>query len=291
MNRIQKKCMIVSAGIHLLLAMMLIFGPGFFGGKPENSPPVLTFVALKTTDDGSSGGGDNTVKNPPALGTSTEPPLAPVVNPPTPVVPPPAEPPPQRIERATPPVPRDPPRVNNTPRIEPSPVRQPTHTREIIPDLTVKTSSSAEARAKREAQLRAEATARAEREKRIAGLLRSASTGVRTGVAGSTEIKLAGPGGGGVPYGNFLSAVEKIYYDAWTPAGASDSTVSATITIARDGTILSAHITDGSGNAALDDSVQNTLNRVKAVPPLPESETRDSRTVTIKFDPETKSAG
>jgi len=286
MNRLQKKCMIVSAGIHLLLAVMLIFGPGFLAGhSKDNSPPVLTFIALKTTDDAASGGGDNTVKAPPALGPNTEPPVTP-----TPVVAPPVEPTPQKIEKPPTPVVKEVPRANDTPKIDMTAVKPAPRKREINVDTTVVTSSSAEAKAKREAQAKAAAAAAAAEKKRIANAFRSATTGIKTGVAGSTEIRLQGPGGGGVPYGNFFSALEKIYYDAWTPPPGADSTVSVTITIARDGTIISAHITDGSDNAALDSSVQKTLDRVKAVPPLPETETRDSRTVTMKFDPGIKSA-
>jgi TonB family protein len=300
MNRIQKKCMIVSAGIHLLLAVMLIFGPGFFAGKPDNSPPVLTFIALKTTDDDSSGGGDNTVKAPPALGGDPAPPVtpapvltpAPVIAQPEPVPQPPERVQPKQPERDLPPVPKDPPRVNTTPRIDSTPKPAPRKPHEINVDTNVVTSSAADAKAKREAQQKAAAAARAADAKRIAGinsLFKSATTGVRTGTAGSTEIRLSGPGGGGVPYGNFLSAVKKAYDDAWSPPnGVPETTVSVRITIARDGTILSAHITDASGNAALDGSVQKALDRVKAVPPLPDSETRDSRTVTIGFNPENK---
>jgi TonB family protein len=254
---------------------------------------VLTFVAIQTTDEKAFGGGDNTtVKNPPALGTSTVPPVAPIVTPPTPVVPTPVEPTPQRVERTLPPVQRDPPRVNNTPRVEPTPVKTPARTHEITPDLTVKTSISAEAKAKRDAQLKAEANARAEKQKRIAGLLKSASTGVRSGSAESTEFKLGGLGGGGVPYANFRAAVQKAYWDAWSvPTGVPYVTVTVSVTIARDGTVISSRITDSSGNAEVDASVQRALDRVKFAAPLPDSSTEAQRTIPLTFNTQAKLEG
>jgi TolA protein len=185
---------------------------------------------------------------------------------------------------------KEPLRVDNTPRVNLTPVKPaPRKSREINVDTTLVTSSTAELKAKQQAQQKAAQLAEQRRLASINSLFRSATTGVRNGSAGSTEIKLYGPGGGGLPYANFLSAVQKIYEDAWTlPSGVPESNVRVTITIARDGTIISAHITDGSGNAALDNSVQKALDRVRAVPPLPESETRDSRSVTIGFNPENK---
>ena len=181
---------------------------------------------------------------------------------------------------------KDSPRVDNTPKPDLTPAKpSPRKPHEINVNTTLVASSTAEMKAKQKAAQLAE-------QQRLSGinsLFKSATTGIRGGISGSTEIKLKGPGGGGLPYANFLSAVQKIYEDAWTPpAGAPTSTVSVSITIARDGTILSAHITDGSGNSPLDNSVQRALDRVRSVPPLPESETKESRTVTIGFNPENK---
>ncbi len=125
MNRLQKKCIIASTGIHLLLAGILIVGPAFLSsrGKTDNSPPVLTFVAIKTSDDEASGGGDNTVKAPPAA-VLTTPDVAvaplPVVTPPAQVTPPVVEriPPPQ-VQKTPTPTPEgfsaDPPKIPVTP--------------------------------------------------------------------------------------------------------------------------------------------------------------------------------
>ena len=63
MNRLQKKCFVASAGLHLLLGLILVIGPAFLvsQSKPDNMP-VLDFVPLKTVDALMSGGGDPTAK-------------------------------------------------------------------------------------------------------------------------------------------------------------------------------------------------------------------------------------
>ena len=60
MNRFQKKCFIVSAGLHLLLAVMLVVGPAFLSsrGKLDNAP-LLDFISpnMIPTDGNAFGGG------------------------------------------------------------------------------------------------------------------------------------------------------------------------------------------------------------------------------------------
>ena len=97
-----------------------------------------------------------------------------------------------------------------------------------------------------------------------------------------------GPGGGGLPYANFLQTVQHIYEMEWrplVPKGITDTkaTPIASVTIARDGTVVGATLTDSSGNEELDDSVRACLNRVKFVAPLPASAQETKRTVSIRF--------
>ena len=298
MNRLQKKCMIVSGGIHLLLAVMLIFGPGFLSSNSgDNAPPLLKFVPVTTVESIMSGGGDKSVKAPPAEATSPEPPApTPVVVPPTPVVTPPVEVPQPPVERVQPrqpekemPVPKDPPRVN-TPTIDPTPVKSaPRKPHDIAVDLTVKTSSSTDAKAKREAQAKAAAAAQAREQQRIAAAFGRATAGIRGGVSSSTEVRIQGDGTGGVSYGNIQSAILTRYYEAWdVPDGVPDSKVFVSITLARDGTVVASRITKRSGNASLDDSVQKALNRVSFVAPLPENESKDSMEFAFGFKPDMK---
>ena len=295
MNRLQKKCMLVSGGIHLLLAAMLIFGPAFLSSHNENAPPLLKFIPGATVEALMSGGGDNTVKNPPALATAPEQVVTPVqvTQPPAQVTPPAVVPaPPQKPERDPTPVVKETPRVDNTPKIDLTPTKPaPRKPREIDVDTRIVTSSSADAKAKRDAQAKAAAAAAAADQKRIATALGRAQAGIRGGVAGSTEIRIKGLGGGGVAYGNIKSAIYSRYFDAWkVPDGAPDLNVFVTITLARDGTVVSARITDRSGNSELDNSVQKALDRVPFVAPLPESDTQETREFSFGFNPAMKSS-
>ena len=113
-------------------------------------------------------------------------------------------------------------------------------------------------------------------------------------LSSGTSIKLLGPGGGGVPYANFLQGVKKIYSDAWiVPDGIKDdtATVTASVTIARDGTVISSRILQRSGDAAVNSSVQMTLDRVRRVVPLPDDSKDNQRTVTINFNVKSKLLG
>jgi TonB family protein len=86
---------------------------------------------------------------------------------------------------------------------------------------------------------------------------------------------------------NYKEAVAAIYERAWqTPTDATDdkSLTTASVTIARDGTVISARIKTPSGDAATDRSVEQTLRRVKFVAPFPEGATDMERTFIIKFD-------
>ena len=292
MNRLQKKCIIASAGVHLLLAAMLIFGPGFLSSRSrDDGPPVLTFVAIKTTDDAASGGGDNTVKAPPALATAQEPALTPtpVVTPPVQVPQPPVveQPTPQKVKKVVV-APKELPQIDTTIKSEPAPVKPAPRKHEIKIDTTLKTTSTADLKAQRDAQAKAAAA----EQKRIASAFKNATAGIRGGVSGSTEIRLAGPGGGGVPYANFLSAVQTVYYNAWRqPDSAPEVVAKVSVSIARDGTVISAHIISPSGNSTMDKSVQETIERVRYAAPLQESATEDSRTVIVNFKTQSPEAG
>ena len=87
--------------------------------------------------------------------------------------------------------------------------------------------------------------------------------------------------------------MKSIYYRTWVvPDGLTDDNVKTevSVTIARDGTVVSSRITRSSGNAAVDRSVQVTLDRVKRVAPLPDDAKENQRTVTISFKPNLKPA-
>lgn len=102
---------------------------------------------------------------------------------------------------------------------------------------------------------------------------------------------MPGFGGGGPTYANFLQAVKTIYANAWVvPEGVTDdeATATASVTIARDGTVRDARILRRSGNALADASVEAVLRRVTFAVPLPADAKENQRTVTIKFNVKAK---
>jgi TonB family protein len=66
--------------------------------------------------------------------------------------------------------------------------------------------------------------------------------------------------------------------------------VTVSVTIARDGKVILARITNASGNSAVDRSVQTALDRVPYAVPLPEDSKENQRTVDIRFNAKAKRA-
>ena len=146
---------------------------------------------------------------------------------------------------------------------------------------------------KADAEARAYARKVADARRRALAALGSAANSLDDARTGTATIKLAGPGGGGVPYANFLQAVKSVYERAWIlPDGVTDddATVAVSVTIARDGTVVSHRIIRSSGNAAVDQSVGVTLRRVTFAAPLPDDAKENERTVTINFNVAAKRA-
>lgn len=286
MNRLQKKCAITSAGLHLLLLAMLVFGPAFLSSssRPDNIQEI-TFIPLITTDANVSGGGDPKGSLPP--------------------------PNPKRDQEVKPPAPPQPqpdkqPVADKNPPPEPKTQKQEKQIEKQNPDslepaknqkhkidfedakIVVRTNNSRELARQR---AEAEAKAAADRSRKLAAAFKNAASNLSENFSGSTEVKLLGPGGGGVPYGNWLSAVRKIYMDALVaPDNVRDdpTPVKAEVTVARDGSVLSYRITSFSNSQELNLAVTETLKRVTNLVPLPEGAKEDRRTVTINFTPALK---
>jgi len=119
--------------------------------------------------------------------------------------------------------------------------------------------------------------------------IRSALRNLKSNLQPGTTIDM--PGNSSVAYANYATVVKNIYDQAWTlPAtvlGGNEVT-KVSVTIASDGTVISAHIITPSGDSNLDASVQQTLERVKFIAPFPEGATEKERTYPISFNPEIK---
>jgi colicin import membrane protein len=299
MNRLQKKCVIVSSGFHLLLFAILLFGPAFLPSKeqPADTFEVLQVITLKTTDGPTTGGG-----------TPTAPPAPPVTKPPEPAPPAPApkpevkpEPKPEVKPEPKPPVVKpEPVRTERAPSPVPDVVD--TKPKSKLPDVNLDlhkgTRPNKSTRRPTNRDTEAEEEIRAAQAARAAARQRAeqfalATSALRRGFSSATAVDVAsGPGiGSGPAATNFKQAVFSIYYNAWEPPSSitkDNAIAKATVTIDRDGTVINARVTTPSGDAAMDASVWRTLQRVKFAAPLPEGTRESQRTLTIVFDLQAK---
>jgi protein TonB len=282
MNRIQKKCCIASTGLHLFLLVILFTGPAFLprDRQPDSRPPI-DFVPIKTIDDALQGGGNPKAQSPPT-------PVLPTPQPPA------AKPPvqqPVQQPKEEPETPKPAPREPDLPDARQT---------KKLPDVSLKpvTRPKDKSDAKQKARESSSQTDAAEEQrKQLTKNLRAAVRNLRGDLSSSTTVEMPefkGPGGGGVPYANFLDGVRKDYTDAWiVPEGVTDdqATAIASVTIQRDGTVLEAHILTPSGNALADQSVEAVLRRVRRTVPLPDGAKENQRTVKIKFNVKAKLLG
>lgn len=303
MNRLQKKCLIGSAGLHGLLGLTLVVTSAF-QEKPEKRETItlLTMIPGKAIDVANAVGGgtpppiaampkeqkppETTPAPPPVEIRKPEPLKPPVEKPPERELAPPKDktlPPPKEVKKditepkenlLTKMVDRAKPNktATNTAKVDLSkPVKRPPN---LKPDNKVQ-ELAAQIEAKRQAQ-------------RTAALFAKAMQDIREKGAGATVVDTPGQGGGGEAYADYKSIIYTIYYNAWHPpdlATDDDSTTQAKIVISRSGDILSFRIEKKSGNAALDKSVEAALRRVEKIPvTFPETSKDSQRSFIINFN-------
>jgi TonB family protein len=256
MNRLQKKCVIATAGFHLLLLVILLVGPAFFNArqKPDDSQ-VLDVIPANLIDAQFNSG----VKN-------AQPPAPAPISIPQPQ--PPAPTPPtfaQKIEKFFTPEP-----VKPTPDLTPveKPEKSQPHKIQVNTQLTTRTVPK-------------NSTADSQR----AQAIRNAIRNLKKNLSPSTTVDM--PGNSSAAYANYASVVKSIYEEAWTPpddAANDDANTKVSITIASDGTVISARIIGASGDSGVDSSIQHTLDRVTFIAPFPSGTTDKERTYIINFN-------
>ncbi|HEY5297250.1 MAG TPA: TonB family protein [Verrucomicrobiae bacterium] len=267
MNRLQKKCVMVTAGFHLLLLVILLVGPAFFNArqKPDDSQ-VLDVIPANLIDAQLKSG----VKNaqPPAP--------TPVVTPPQPaVVPPPPAPAPtltERVEKFFKPEPAKP-KLDLTPVEKPEPKQShsPKVDLHLVTHNVPKNSETTKPKNDSQAKLRAEAL--------------RAVRNLKNNFTSATTVDM--PGDSSAAYANYASVVKSIYEQAWVPpddAANDDANTKVSVTISNDGTVISARILGASGDSGVDRTVQKTLDRVTFIAPFPAGTTDKERTYIINFN-------
>ncbi|KAB2650257.1 MAG: TonB C-terminal domain-containing protein, partial [Verrucomicrobia bacterium] len=122
----------------------------------------------------------------------------------------------------------------------------------------------------------------------LANAFARAGSRAKDSLSTSTRVDMPeGPGGGGVSYANFAQIVRKVYTDAWRiPDDVTDdeAVVKVSVTIARNGSVISSRIIVESGSRMVDRSIQNALDRVTTIGvAFPIGAKESQRTFTINF--------
>ena len=266
MNRLQKKCVIATAGFHLLLLVILFVGPAFFNSTPKaDDSKVIDVIPANLIDAAFNSG----VKN------ATPPP-------PTPIVTPPPQPP-----QPTPPAPR--------PMIQPAPAPQPTLAERLEklfatepPQPTPAPTETQPHTPKVDLHLvtrPALNSSKPTKPKDNSQAARNLAAELQKQLSQPTQIEM--PGESSASYANYASVVRSVYDHEWTlpdTIANDDENVKVSVTIASDGTVISAHVIMPSGDASVDTPVRNTLDRVQFIAPFPSSSADKERTYIINFN-------
>jgi TonB family protein len=288
MSRLHKKCIFASAGLHTLLISILLFGAAFFV-KEKKTPEVqpITFVPSKLIDEllsNPGGAAPEPVNQPPPAPipepqpepppTAAPPPEPVAVPPPRPVAPLPA---PKPAEKAPLPVVK-----KEQPKPEP-----PKKVERPKPQIRPTFSSSTQSNAAAETQRREREKVEADRLDKLKELQQNLRKGL------SPKLDWQSPGAGGEAYANYGQEIMRLYEQAWRPPAevASDSAiVTVQVRVARNGKVLADPITSRSGHGAVDRSVQDALDRVRAagLPPFPAGAKDSERSFVIKFNLQSK---
>ena len=293
MNRLQKKCFIASAGMHLLLILILVIGPAFLSSKSKiEDMPTIDFIPNKLIDAAFSGGGTpNTRPPPPArmeAAAATTPPRSATPPPPKPETAKAPDPEPPKEAVKPPPKPTtesfEIKKDNKRPKPEIVTTPVPRHSDS---DKKQKQKTDSEAKAREVAEAKAQEAADARRREKAVAMLAGTSRSLRSDLSPTAIDINPGPGGGGEAYANYAQVVKSIYEHAWLPSDdtTSDEAITkVTVTIKKNGTVAASRIVHGSGDSSIDKSVQRTLERVRYIAPFPEGAKDQERTFTINFN-------
>jgi len=269
MNRLQKKCALVTVGIHLLLVTILIVGPGFFAPKPKaDDLQILDVIPANLIDAAFNSG----------VHDATPPPPTPIVTPPAPTPPAPTPivtPPPASVE---PPEPVRPEVREPTP--EPKPADKPKI--QINTQLVTRNAPKNTTSANQQNDLQRQQQQRAR-------AFQNAVRSLKNNFTSATKIDV--PGAGSVSYASYDAVVKSVYertMNTFLPNEiANDNEITKVrVTIASDGTVTSSRIVSPSGDPVWDAAVQHTLDRVTYIAPFPEGATEKERTYPISFNPQ-----
>ena len=270
MSRLLKKCLFLSIGLHILLAAALLICTAFFVVKPEKIMPTLSMIAPDVLDN---------LLNPRPVSTPRKNPNPPVRRIVTPAPPRKVTPTPPR--KVTPTPPRKVTPKKQSPSLKPTKSKvTPKPKRNTIKIAqNTQTSKGATGRPKKNTHPKAPPVS-AKQLNTIKSMRNQLSAAINVNVAGANAAAFTS-------YANFVVGVYRRTWEPLIPSGLARSRIAkVSVTIRRDGRVLSARIIRKTGDAALDRSVQRALDRVKTIGKSFPSGSKDSqRTFTLDFTP------
>ena len=283
MTRLQKKCLIAAAGTHLLVVVVVLCS-GFITSQPkQDDTQVLEMLPSVVMDNVLNSGSKNAPTPPPTPIIKPPEPTPPIPDPPKPEVKPPPQPKPEPEPVKLP----DPVKPVDNPEI---PIPKPPKKHEVKVDLKpVVRDNKQAAQEATEAAKKAALEEKKLRDQRLKAF-QNAARSIKENSSKATVVD-ASPGTGSVSYANYASVVKSRYDGAWTPPddmASDDVTTKVSVTISRDGTVVSARIIGRSGEARVDASVQRALDRVDFIAPFPEGAKEKERTFIINFNPQAR---
>ncbi len=281
----QKKYLLVSAGVHGVLLLVLLILPSCFLTPKKPQPPALK-INLQ------SAASIEAVLRQQTLQTTPPPPASePVFIDPEPVKvePPKLTPKPQPVPNPKKSPKKTAPTLQKS-RIEP---KKPLQTKPKKPETKNRPDFNKFKKTERPTQISAKE--RKQQRERAAKAAQDREDAIRKKLEALSGQNLSGPSKigelGDNTLENWRQFVRKSYNRAWqlvkqtTEVSNSRSTVKAKVVVDLDGSIASAQIVQPSGLAELDDSVQDALNRVRKIDKKPPSKASiKDRTFTITFN-------
>ena len=262
MSRLLKKCIFLSIGLHILLAAVLLICTAFFVAKPDKIRPTLSMIAPDVLDN---------LLNPQRVTTPKPPPQPPVRRIVTPT-------PPRKV---TPTPPRKVTPKKQSPELKPtkSKVTPKPKRKTIKIARNTQTSEGATVRPKKNTHPKTPSVS-AKQLNTIKSMRSQLSAAINVNVAGANAAAFT----------SYANLVVGVYRRAWEPLIPSELARSriakVSVTIRRDGRVLSARIVSRTGDAALDRSVQRALDRVSRIgKPFPSGSKDTQRSFTLDFTP------
>ena len=270
MSRLLKKCIFLSIGLHILLAAVLLICTAFFVAKPEKIRPTLSMIAPDVLDN---------LLNPQRVTTPKPTPQPPVRRIVTPTPPRKVTPTPPR--KVTPTPPRKVTPKKQSPELKPtkSKVTPKPKRKTIKIAQNTQTSEGATVRPKKNTHPKTPSVS-AKQLNTIKSMRSQLSAAINVNVAGANAAAFT----------SYANLVVGVYRRAWEPLIPSELARSriakVSVTIRRDGRVLSNMIIRNTGDTALDRSVQRALDRVSRIgKPFPSGSKDTQRTFTLDFTP------